>query len=158
MSQENPDLKKVKSSLSSFARSPMGRKAKNGRDLIALWKLRQRYLGGTKLLADFNADWKAMYSYADAVFDIMQMGREEAKAAQNGMKAAETSYKKKEHLTAQKDPGPSFLREWDAALRSAKSAAKNYKTVVTSGKGEPLTYAVIWEGEPGYDEADFIIP
>lgn len=33
-----------------------------------------------------------------------------------------------------------------------------YKTIITSKKGEPLMFATVWEGTPGYKTAKFVLP
>ena len=41
---------------------------------------------------------------------------------------------------------------------TSEGKRKKYKTIVTSRKRELLTYAVIYEGDPGYAKARFKLP
>lgn len=82
----------LKGSLSGFNGSPMDRKAKNYKDLIKLWKIRQNILGKKQLVNEFNANWQEMYSYAAVVFDMKSMRKKEMKEASSDMiKASVTS-------------------------------------------------------------------
>lgn len=52
-----------------------------------------------------------------------------------------------------------YKREyWQGVKNGTIRRGIQFKTVATSKPGEPLTFKVIYEDQPGYDEASFLIP
>ncbi len=47
---------------------------------------------------------------------------------------------------------------WEGVKNGTIRRGVKFKQIVTSGYGEPLTYAVIYEDNPLYETAQFIIP